>query len=225
MLDSDIRYPSIEHKNYLEEVYEYCKRNNFSMLLKGSLSNNTSTKYSDIDLVLLGIDINEKIDDLIAIHGKPVMTNFTTNPKGIIILIYEDGLCIDMDIRETISHEELKESKVLLEVNEKFIISNENITRSEITSTLLPNRPMWYKILRLVHRGTIKYVSNKPKSALNLLSEIKKNIYVLGIYDLQLEDNFEDDIQIIFSEICNKFKVDIDIQYMFQNLFKEFKNH
>lgn len=63
-------------------------KNNFSMLLKGSLSNNTSTKYSDIDLVLFGTHIDERIDDLIVIHGKPVMTNFTENPKGIIILIY-----------------------------------------------------------------------------------------------------------------------------------------
>ncbi|WP_425448796.1 hypothetical protein [Dethiothermospora halolimnae] len=222
MLDFDINYPSPEHKNYLESMYKYCQKNNVSILLKGSLSNKTATKYSDIDLILLGIDIDNKIDELITVHGKPVMTNFTTNPKGIIVLVHKDGICIDMDIRKTISYKELEESIVLLDINEDFVVSEDNIVRCEVNSRLLPDRSNWYRILRLVHRGTIKYLSSKTQSAMNLLSETKESLGELEIYNLEFKDNFEDDIQIIFYEICKRFKVSNGIKLLFNGLFREF---
>ncbi|MTI48101.1 MAG: DNA polymerase III subunit beta [Firmicutes bacterium] len=222
MIRSDIIYPSLNHKMYIEKVYGYCSKNNLAMLMKGSLANNTSTKYSDIDLIVVGEDLDEKIDELILIHGKPVMINFTENPKGIVILIYEDGLSIDLDVRKTISSKELNESKILLDVKEDFIVSNEEVLRYDLNSNLDSNKPLWYRVLRLIHKGTAKYLSNKTESAYNFLLEIKENLIDLEICDLRFDDSFEGDIQIIFNEICNKFRVNIDIQKVFKRLFDDF---
>jgi Nucleotidyltransferase domain. len=222
MFSFDINYPSSNYKTYIECVYEFCKDNGFSMILKGSLAKGTATKFSDIDLIILGDLDCTKVDEIIALYGTPVMTNFTENPKGIIILVYQDTTAVDLDIRETISQEDLINSIVLLKYDTNFIIDNKEIIRKQVESNYMPNRPEWYKVLRLLHRVTIKYLSNKTDSAHDLLEEIKANIISLNITDLSFNNNFEDDIKSIFNKFCKEFKVDSQIEALFSNFFKEF---
>jgi len=62
-----------------------------------------------LTLIILG-DINGfKIDEIITLYSKPVMTNITENPKGILILVYKDTISVDLDIRESISQEDFGE--------------------------------------------------------------------------------------------------------------------
>ncbi|GKX30906.1 hypothetical protein SH1V18_33860 [Vallitalea longa] len=111
-------------KNFVEKVYAYCKQNEFTMILKGSLLKGTATKFSDIDLVILGEIFEQQADELISLYGEPVMTNYTKNPKGILILLYKDTLSVDLDIRETVSEYELKNSRVLLRYDRNININN-----------------------------------------------------------------------------------------------------
>lgn len=222
MFDFEIKYPSSDYKNYIECIYEFCKYNRFSMILKGSLAKGTATKFSDIDLIVLGNIDDSKVDEIITRYGNPIMTNFTENPKGILILVYQDNISVDLDIRETISPEDLINSKVILRYDENFIINNKSIIRKQIKSDYIPNRPEWYKILRLLHRGIIKYLSNKTDIAYNLLSEIKDSLIILKIVDLSFNNNFKDDIQCIFNKFCKEFEVDSQIRVLFNNLFKGF---
>jgi len=222
MLNFEIDYPSSNFKNYIESIHEFCKNNRFSMILKGSLAKGTATKFSDIDLIILGNIDSNKVDEIILLYGNPVMTNFTENPKGILILIYQDNISVDLDIRETISQQDLQNSIVLLKYDTNFIIDNKEIIRKQVESNYIPNRPEWYKVLRLLHRGTIKYLSNKTDSAYNLLEEIKENLISLKITDLSFNNNFEDDIKCIFDRFCKEFEVDSQVEVLFHNLFKEF---
>ena len=217
-----INYQSLNHKNYIESVYRFCEENEFSMILKGSLAKGVATKYSDIDIIILGNIARGEVDEIITLYDKPVMTNFTENPKGILILVYPDNISVDLDIRETISQEDLIDSKVLLKYDKNYILSAESIIRGLITSEYIPNRPTWYKILRLLHKGVLKYLSNKTDSAYNFLSEIKESLNDLNINNLKFNDNFEEDIQCIFDEFCKRFEVDSEIKSLFYNLFKEF---
>lgn len=220
MLDYDINYPSPDYKDYIERVYEFCKYNRYSMILKGSLAKGKATKFSDIDLIVLGNLDTNKVDELITLYGKPVMTNFTENPKGILILIYQNNISIDLDLRETISQEDLINSKVILKYDKNFIINNKNIIRKQITSEYMPDRPEWYKILRLLHKGIIKYLSNKTDSAYKFLVEIKESLIKLKITDLNFNNNFKDDMQCIFNKFCKEFEVDLQIKVLFYSLFK-----
>ncbi|WP_291576868.1 nucleotidyltransferase domain-containing protein [Clostridium sp. UBA4548] len=222
MLNLQINYPSFNYKNYIESVYEFCKNNKFSLILKGSLAKGTATKFSDIDLIILGNLDSSKVDEIISLYGNPVMTNFTENPKGILILVYQDSTSVDLEIRETIFQKDLENSIVLLRYDENFIIDNKNIIRKQIESNYMPNRPEWYKVLRLLHRGTIKYLSNKTRSAYELLDEIKEALISLGIRNLSYSNNFEEDIKLIFHRFCREFQVDSQIKGLFHNLFKEF---
>lgn len=222
MLNFEINYPSSNYRNYIESVYEFCKNNRFSMILKGSLAKGTATKFSDIDLIILGNVDSSKVDEIISLYGNPVMTNFTENPKGILILIYQDNISVDLDIRETISQQDLQNSIVLLKDDTNFIIDNKEIIRKHVESNYIPNRPEWYKVLRLLHRGAIKYLSNKTDSAYDLLEEIKESLISLKITDLSFNNNFEDDIRCVFNKFCEEFEVDSQIKVLFRNLFKEF---
>jgi len=222
ILELHIDYPSLNHKRYIESLYRFCEKNEFSLILKGSLANGTATKYSDIDLIILGNITMNEVDELITLYNKPIMTNFTENPKGILILVYSDNISVDLDIRETISQEDLIDSKVLLKYDKDYIISDQLIIRREVTSAYLPNRPDWYKVLRLLHKGLLKYLSNKTDSAYNFLSEIKDELIILNINNLKYNDNFETDIQYIFNEFCKSFDIDSQIKILFYNLFKEF---
>lgn len=218
-----INYPSLNHKNYIESLYRFCEEHEFSMILKGSLAKGVATKYSDIDLIILGDITSTEVDELITLYDKPIMTNFTENPKGILILVYPDNISVDLDLRETISEEDLMDCKVLLKYYKNYILSDEPIIRIEvITSDYIPNRATWYKLLRLLHKGVLKYLSNKTDSAYNFLSEIKEELDVLNINTRKFNGNFEDDIQCIFNELCMRFEVDSEIKSLFYNLFKEF---
>lgn len=220
--DVHINYPSLNHKNYIESLYRFCEKNEFSMILKGSLAKAVATKYSDIDLIILGNITRDEVDEIITLYDKPIMTNFTENPKGILILVYPDNISVDLDIRETISQEDLIDSKVLLKYDKNYILNDQSIIRRAITSDYIPNRPTWYKILRLLHKGTLKYLSNKTDSAYNFLTEIKEKLDDININNLKFNDNFEEDIQSIFNELCKRFEVDSEIKSLFYNLFKEF---
>ena len=127
MVDFDIKYPLSNYKNYIECVYEFCNDGRFSMILKGSLAKGslakgTATKYSDIDLLILGNVKGSKVDEIITLYGNPVMTNFTENPKGILILVYQDNISVDLDLRETISQDDLMNSRILLKYDSNFIL-------------------------------------------------------------------------------------------------------
>ncbi|GKX30907.1 hypothetical protein SH1V18_33870 [Vallitalea longa] len=87
------------------------------------------------------------------------------------------------------------------------------------------NRPEWYKTLRLVHRGLIKYLSNKTVAANDLLLEIKEKLNELGIKNIGIENKFEIDIQYAFWEICNRYNVDSDIIVLFEKLFENFNDN
>lgn len=217
---NEIKFPTINHKNYIQTVYQYCLEHKFSMIIKGSMAKGCATKFSDIDLIILGKLDNQNVDDLISIYGQPVMTNFTEKPQGILILVYPDNISVDLDFRESITPEDLKDSKILIKYDENFCISGRETKRISINSRYMPNRPEEYKVLRLIHKGVVKYLSNKTDSANIFLSEIKEKLNILGIMNINMSGNFKEDTKNIFGEMCKKFDIDLEIKILFENLFK-----
>ena len=221
MSNFDILYPSPSYQDYIECIYEFCKNQKLSLILKGSLAIGEATKYSDVDLIILGDVSDSIINEILKLYDEPIMTNFTENPKGILILVYKDLISVDLDIREAISSDDLLNSKVLLKYDSNFIINNK-IIRKQITSGYLPERPLWYKTLRLVHRAVTKYLSQKTDVAYGLLTEIKESFGMLEINEPDFNNNFEDDIQRVFNTFCMKFDVDTKIKTLFKSLFNNF---
>ena len=221
-MDDLIQFPSAEYKGYIDYIVEYCRNRKLSLILKGSLAKGSATRISDIDLIVLGLNTNNNIRDLIYNYDIPVMLNLTEKPPGILILIYKNGICLDLDIRRTITDKDLVDSKILLKYEENFIIGND-VIREKIPPEMLPHREQWYKILRLVHRGTIKYLSNKIIEAEGILIEIKNSLTSIEINNINYSNTFKDDMAKIFDSICSKYPVNRKIQLLFRTLFREIK--
>ena len=216
-----IKFPTENHKNYINYLCEYCKRQGFSLILKGSLATGTAKTHSDIDLILMGKITNADMDHIISQYDNIIMTNYTENPKGIFILIYENGLCIDLDLRDSIVQDDLEDAIILNREDSNFAVSKQLVRKQDIVSKYLPERPEWYKILRIVHRGLIKYLCENRESADVLLSEIKESLDSIGINNLEYAGSFKDDIYTIFSRICKEYDVNCEIKSLFLKLLEK----
>lgn len=170
-----ISCPTSEHLDYLQYILNVCKTHKINLLLKGSVSAGKATKFSDIDIVII-----EKRDDviekIISGYRRIIMSAKTERPKGILILIYENGLCIDLDVRKSITSEELNCSVLLNCENINDYVKSDIMRYEDICIPSVPERDDWYKLLRLFHRSLIKRLSHKITEADKLLEEIKEEI-------------------------------------------------
>ena len=60
----------------------------------------TATLFFDVDISTFCN--TENLNELIYGYGKPVYISFTHKPLGILIVIYEDGVTVDLEIIEKI---------------------------------------------------------------------------------------------------------------------------
>lgn len=209
-----IRYPTEYHKAYVEKLYAYCLRNKLSLILKGSLAKGTAKQFSDIDVIVLGKLTDTEINDLILLHGQPVMSNLTEQPRGILILNYRD-ISVDLDLRQTVAQEDLQNAKILLQWETDFCVSTE-VIRYESHS--FPDRPDWYKTLRLIHRALIKYLVGNTESAGALLSELKEKLRKLGVNHVNLTGNFITDVSRILDSLWIKYRYSAEIKELFDSM-------
>ncbi len=217
----ELNYPTSLHKNYIIDVTKVCNEFNLSLIIKGSLAEGKATSFSDIDLIVLG-EVNKSISDkIISCYGIPIMTNFTEKPKGIVILLYEDGLSIDLEFRKTITTSELNKSIILVKNNEHTLSNSKKI--EIITSKYLVEREKWYKDLRLAHRALIKFLANKEKVAFKLLEELKDLFSYLETETLKYNSIFTNDLEILLIEIFNKYNVDARYKNILNQLLTESK--
>ena len=85
-------------QKYIEYVKRFAEENKSHIWLGGSFLNGTATVFSDVDISAF-CDI-ESLKELIYGYGKPVYISFTHKPLGILIVIYEDGVAVDLEIIE-----------------------------------------------------------------------------------------------------------------------------
>ncbi|MBR3825022.1 MAG: nucleotidyltransferase domain-containing protein [Lachnospiraceae bacterium] len=90
-------------QQYIEYVKRFAEENKIHIWLGGSFLNGSSTLFSDVDISVLCNA--EDLGDLIYGYGKPVYISYTHNPLGILIIIYENGVAVDLEIIEKIDIE------------------------------------------------------------------------------------------------------------------------
>lgn len=208
-------FPTSLHHEYIEYMKIECKKYNLSLLLEGSLAKNQGERFSDIDLAISGNITTEILDRLILGYDTLVMSNYTENPQGIMILNYEQGINVDLDIRETFVQNEIDSNVILLDNG--FAV-DDILKRKEINSNMLPPRQQWYKTLRLIHRCCIKYLCHKEDNAQDLCEEVKESIY--DLYNVSLnEGTINNQMQEALKIINGRETINEAINVLFDNLF------
>lgn len=169
-------FPTEKHKEYMEYIKKICNQNRISLVLEGSLAHGTAKPFSDIDLLLCGTMNAIMLDDIISGYDNIVMTNRTEKPMGICILNYKNGISVDLDIRKCVLSSEIENNVILCDYGFK---TADTIKRNIILSNYMPERPSWYKAIRLIHRCSIKFLCGKTDAAKDLADEVSNAVYSL----------------------------------------------
>jgi len=210
--------PTKKHEEYIEYMKKICSQNHLSLILEGSLAHGTAKPFSDIDLLLLGNLEVKLLDEIIAGYDKIIMTNLTEKPKGIYILNYKNGISVDLDIRESVLSGEI-DNKVIL-CNYGFKIADE-IKRSAVMSSYMPERPQWYKTIRLIHRCCIKFLCGKAEAAEGLADEVCIVVYDLTNQKIVESDSIKQRMNDSLHFINQNYCIDKSIINLLKELFQE----
>lgn len=151
-------------QQYIEYVMRFAEENKSHIWLSGSFLHKTATEFSDIDIS--AICNAENVNKLIYGYGKPIYISFTHNPMGILIVIYEDGVAVDLEIIEQIDI-----------ADDEFFhtddIKSYGYSRNEkLCKDFSLKEDILYQVSRLFHRSLIKFLSGKQDIGVSIANEI-----------------------------------------------------
>ncbi len=151
-------------KQYIDYVRRFAKENKSHIWLSGSFLHGNATEFSDVDISAF---CNfESLKKLIYDYGKPVYISFTHKPLGILIVIYEDGVAVDLEIIEKI---DITDSKFFHTDDIKLCSYSRN---EKLCKEFSLKDDRQYQISRLFHRSLIKFLSGKWDIGISIANEV-----------------------------------------------------
>jgi len=152
-----------QHK-YIEYINGFAEKNKCHIWLGGSFLHDSASLFSDVDIsVYCHV---EKINELIYGYGKPVYISYTSHPLGILIVIYEDGVAVDLEIIDNI---DVTDKEFFHEEDIKIC----NYSRNEkVCGELCLRNDTQYQMSRLFHRSLIKFLAGKKDVGVSVANEI-----------------------------------------------------
>ena len=180
---------------YLEYAKDFSNKNKVHIWLGGSFLKGNATSFSDVDLSVLCN--NDLLGKFIYGYGKPVYLSYTSNPKGILIVIYEDGVAVDLEVIKSIQIPD-KEFFHAEDIKKCDYVRDENICE---VFALHKDTP--YQMSRLFHRSLIKYLGGKREAGINVANEIASYMNCGILFD---ERNYKEQIENILKEYNELYK-------------------
>lgn len=154
---------SVQH-GFIDYLIHFSESRRVHIWLGGSFLKGTSTPFSDVDINVRADA--DTIKELIYGYGEPIFISSTTNPEGVLIVIYKNGVAVDMgiiasEIEDTDSffhRESIKKYGFLMDTK----ICKEVSLRDDLP----------YQVSRLFHRSLIKYLAGKRDLGVSVAMEI-----------------------------------------------------
>ena len=151
-------------REYIDYVSEFAGTHMKHIWLGGSFLRGNPTVFSDVDISAL-LD-KDSLLTFIYGYGEPVYLSCTTNPEGIIIVIYEDGVAVDLEVIGLV--EVTDDCFFHMErIKERVYSRNNSVCREVCQRNDLP-----YQTARLFHRSLIKYLGGKKELGVSVANEI-----------------------------------------------------
>ncbi|MCR5249811.1 MAG: nucleotidyltransferase domain-containing protein [Lachnospiraceae bacterium] len=182
---------------YIEYLKEFAEKNKCHIWLGGSFLRGNATAFSDVD-VSIYCD-TAYLSEFIYGYSKPAFISHTSNPAGILIIIYEDGVAVDLDIIDKI---EVPDGRFFHfeNIKERKFTKNETICNE---FALRNDEP--YQMSRLFHRSLIKYLAGKKELGISVANEIAAYLNFDGLID---EENYNDRLTCILNDFKGKYQMD-----------------
>ena len=191
---------------YINYISNFAINNKIHIWLGGSHLYDNASLYSDVDIIVFSEYSN--IRNLIYDYDEPLYISYTTNPYGILIVIYKNGVAVDLEI--------IKEIDVSYpEYFHKENIKNLNYIRdTQLCKALVLSDDKQYNMSRLFHRSLIKYLSGKKEIGISIFNEILSFMGYKTITDSQ-------EYNLYFLDVLNDFKSKYNMQLDYYNLLCE----
>ncbi len=152
-------------RKYIEYVRDYSQTTRTHIWLGGSFLHGNPTPFSDVDIsAYTGLDA---LKTFIYGYGDPIYMSYTSNPEGIIIVIYEDGVAVDLEAIESVDVTDNSCFFHMENIKDRVFKRNSSISRVICHRNDLP-----YQIARLFHRSLIKYLAGKKEAGVSIANEI-----------------------------------------------------
>ncbi len=186
-----------DQRKYIEYAGNYAESSGNHIWLGGSFLRGNPTPFSDVDISAC-ID-KKSLSEFIRGYGDPVYISYTTNPEGIIIVIYEDGVAVDLEVVES------------AEVTDNGFFHMENIKEYEyhrnscICKEVCRRNDVPYQTARLFHRSLIKFLAGKTETGVSVANEIS---VFLGSNTSVTESNYKNGIMRLFVQYNDKYPLD-----------------
>ena len=185
--------------HFIEYVKGFAEENKCHIWLSGSFSSGTATLYSDVDIS--ACCNNEHLNRLIYGYGKPVYISHTHKPFGILIIIYEDGVAVDLEVIESIDSSD----------SEFFHIDDIKLydyrRNEKVCKEFSLRDDMHYQISRLFHRSLIKFLSGKQDMGVSIANELA--IFINGNISID-KVNYKNSIVGILKVYNDQYKLPLE---------------
>lgn len=187
-------FPTKDHERFVHHIVQMCNESHIAGFLKGSLAKGTAQEFSDVDLMLAGLNTPEDIDALIASFESILMSEKTA--ISTFMVIYDCGLTVEYDIRKTVTMADVTKSIALSHA--EYQVSDVPRDRVIIEASTCPRRDKAYSTLMIVQMCCAKLLCHKQ--------ELSKDIYCDRMNLLYGASSFSADFaQQVHSESLRQF--------------------
>ncbi|MBR4760428.1 MAG: GNAT family N-acetyltransferase [Lachnospiraceae bacterium] len=209
--------PSKLHRDFMDYALGFFHENHCKALLKGSIYKDTAHQFSDIDLVLKRMD-QKTVKAFIYGYGEVALISRTKRPAGIIIVIYQNGLSLDLDFRDKVTREEIENSDVIGQRFDEDDIAD-SLQRSENIPEM-DEESNWKSMQRLFHRSLIKWLGGNQELGESILQEIVDFLEEEKVNVPALAGKYIDDFEIVLNVFRDHYTLDRKYDSVVRELLK-----
>ena len=156
---NSLYFPTKDHERFVHHIVQMCNESHIAGFLKGSLAKGTAQEFSDVDLMLAGLNTPEDIDALIASFGSILMSEKTA--ISTFMVIYDCGLTVEYDIRKTVTMADVTKSISLSHA--EYQLSDIPRDRVIIEASTCPRRNKAYSAIMIVQMCCAKLLCHKQE--------------------------------------------------------------
>ena len=187
----------LPQENYIRYAAKFAAEHKIHIRLCGSFQKGSASPYSDVDLCVASNA--GQIKQLLYNYGQPVFLSHTTNPPGILVVIYEDGVQVDLEVVSDVGvtgigyfHRDGN--------GPGAYARNETIFRELV---LRDDEP--YLVSRLFHRSLTKYLSGKEEAGVAIANEI---VASLKYGEEILKDDYRSGMRKLLDRFSEKYPME-----------------
>ena len=196
-------------QRYIQYLSEFAKENKVHIWLGGSFLKGNATAYSDVDISVCCKA--EQAKQLIYGYGDPVFLSRTSNPMGILIVIYEDGVSVDLEIVKSIE-------KTGVDFFHQEDIKVFDYKRDEdIYKEIVMRDDKPYQVSRLFHRSLIKYLSGKEDIGISIANEIATFLEIADCID---QSNYMKEIRRLLDDFSNLYPLEKEYAKLLEEIIE-----